>query len=170
MFLSFVTACFTMAASWVPNKQTSFYCMVMQCLVYTVASYFYGVYATIPVMLLSALRNWLIAEDRFTPKMCAVFCVVVTVLGLAANNAGITGLITIFATIQITLCGTFFKGLIASKRTILVNLLLWVVYDILIRDYFSLAMDAISSVLAIAAILRIRRAGADTAEKPGSGT
>ena len=155
--LSVLTAFFTAASAWVPDRKKSFILMVIQCLVYSAASWFYGVYATIPMMLLSALRNYLIAEERFTLKICIPFCAAAAVLGLAFNNAGIIGIVPVLATVQMSLTCCLFRGLLSSKMSITGNLILWLIYDILIRDVASFIMDCISTMTGLAAIVRIRR-------------
>ena len=155
--LSVVTAIFTMAAAWVPDKRKSFVLQTAQCMVYAAASYFYGVYSTIPSMILCAGRNWLISKEKFTTAVCVPFCIVAGALGIISNNAGFVGYISVFATIEFSVGLCIFKSLIASKWNILFNLAVWILYDCLILDFASLVMDGIAAGVTVAAIVRIMK-------------
>lgn len=155
--LSIACACFTAAASWVPNKEKSYRLQVIQCLIYAVASYFFGVYSTIVTVLLCAVRNWLSSRNRFSTKVCIPFCIVMVVLGLLFNNAGWVGLIPVLATLIYSIGCCVCKALIRTKWNILVNLAFWILYDLMIADYPSCVMDTIGAVVAVAAIIRITR-------------
>lgn len=155
--LSILCACFTAASSWVPDAKKSFRLQVIQCFIYAVASYFFGVYSTIVTVLLCAVRNWLSSKNLFTGKVCVPFCIAVTVLGLLFNNAGVIGLVPVFTTLVYSIGCCVCRRLVLTKWNIFVNLALWTVYDLLIADYASAIMDTIGAAVAIAAIIRICR-------------
>lgn len=154
-FLSFITACFTMASSWTKDKNRTYYYQVGQCLVYAGAAYFFGVYPCIIMMFINALRNYLIATERYQAYHCIIFSILAMILGPLINTSGIIGWITILATLQYSICSYYLKHDITVKINLIINLLLWLCYDILVRDIFSATMDFISSVLAIITIIRI---------------
>lgn len=153
--LSFVTACFTMAASWTKDPKRTYWYQMVQCIVYSFAAYFFGVYSAIIMMVLSAWRNYLIAVDKYRAAYCFIFSALALVVGTAVNTSGIIGLITVAATVQYSLCGYYFKSDIAVKVNVGVNLALWLSYDFLVRDIFSGVMDSVSAVLAVVTIFRI---------------
>lgn len=155
--LSFVTAIFTIAASWVPDRRKTFLLQVIQCCFYAAASYFFGMYATIVIMLLCAVRNRLEADERFTLKICIPYCIVMIVFGALVNDAGATGLIPVAATVIYSVGCCVFKDLVITKANILLNLLTWAVYDILIKDVPSLVVDIVGAAVAVAAMIRISR-------------
>ena len=155
--LSVITALFTAASGWVPDRKKTFQLQTAQCLIYAVASYFFGMYATIVTVLLCSWRNWMESNERFTVKICVPFCILVTLLGLIMNRAGLTGLLPVAATLLYSVGCCVFKDLLITKANILVNLLLWTLYDLLIADYPSLIMDSIGAAVAAAAMLRIRK-------------
>lgn len=153
--LSFITACFTLASSWTKDPHRTYGYQVGQCLVYAVAAYFFGVYPCIIMMLINALRNYLIATSRYEAKHCIIFSALALILGLWTNTSGVIGLLTIGATIQYSICGYFLKKDIPVKINVVINLLIWLCYDILVRDIFSGMMDSIAAVLAVMTIFRI---------------
>lgn len=152
---SFITACFTLASSWTKNPQKTYRYQVWQCLVYAIAAYFYGIYPCIIMMLINAFRNYLIACKRYRTGHVFIFCVLALVLGLYSNQSGIIGLLTILATIQYSICGYLFKKEIPVKLNVIINLSIWLIYDILVRDIFSGIMDSSATILAVITIFRI---------------
>ncbi len=152
---SFITACFTFASSWTKDSRRTYWYQVGQCLVYSVAAYFYGVYPCIIMMLINAFRNYLVAAEKYAVWHCIAFSFAALILGLWTNTSGIIGLLTIIATIQYSLCSYFLKKEIPVKVNIVLNLLIWLCYDMFVRDFFSGVMDSIATVLAIITIFRI---------------
>ena len=155
--LSFVTACFTFASSWTKDPHRTYGYQVAQCLVYAVAAYFFGVYPCIIMMLINAFRNYLVAVQKYKASHCVVFSVLAIVLGLWSNTSGIIGLLTIIATVQYSICAYILRNSIAVKWNVVINLLIWLCYDFLVRDIFSGIMDCIGIVLAFVTIIRIIR-------------
>lgn len=158
MIFSFITACFTLASSWTKDPHRTYWYQVGQCLVYAVAAYFFGVYPCIIMMLINALRNYLIATEKYKAIYCFVFSILALILGLISNTSGIIGLLTVIATIQFSICSYYMKRDIMVKLNVAVNLGIWLAYDFLVRDYFSGTMDTISTVLALVTIFRILKA------------
>ena len=156
-FFSFVTACFTMAASWTKDPHRTFYYQTAQCLVYAVAAYFYGVYPCIIMMLICALRDYLIGAQKYQKIHCLFFFVLALGLGLWTNSSGIVGLLSILATLQITVCAYFLKKPVLVKINVGVNLIIWLIYDFLILDFFSGIVDLVGIVLAFLAAWRISK-------------
>ena len=156
--LSGICAVFTVYASWVPDKKVSYLVQVAQCLTYAVASVFFGMYATVATMILCAVRNGLNAYERFSLKLCIPFCIAIAVLSVAFNNSGLLGLIPCIATIIYSLGCCLFSSLLSTKINIFVDLFLWTVYDVLIKDIPSTLVDAAGAAVALIAFFRIRRA------------
>lgn len=152
---SFITACFTFAASWTKNPQHTYWYQVGQCLVYSIAAYFFGVYACIFMMYINAYRNYLIATRKYNKWHCMVFSIVALILGLLTNTSGIIGLLTVLATIQYSICGYLLKDDIPVKINVIINLVIWLSYDFLVLDLFSGIMDSTAAVLALITIARI---------------
>ena len=83
-----------------------------------------------------------------------IFVACVGVVGLAVNNRGLVGLIPVFTTALYTVICLYAKRRIAIKANIIANLSLWAVYDILISDYVSFAVDTGSALVALISLLR----------------
>lgn len=153
--LSIITAVFTASAGWVTDVRKSFILQVFQVVIYAVASYFYGVYATIPVMLLCGGRNYLMAEGKFSVKMSIPFSIAVLALGLFFNNAGWKGYIPIIATVSYSVACGFCTKRLPNKINYIVNLFIWMIYDMSIMDFASLTMDTIGAIMGCTAAVKI---------------
>lgn len=152
---SFITACFTFASSWTKDPHRTYDYQVGQCLVYTVAAYFYGVYPCIIMMLINALRNYLVARGKYHAVHCILFSILAVVIGVAINTSGVLGLVTVAATVQYSICSYYLKNEIAVKLNVAGNLAIWLCYDFMVRDFFSGTMDSTGAILAVITIFRI---------------
>ena len=82
------------------------------------------------------------------------FVAAVSIIGLSVNNRGLVGLIPVFTTALYTVICLYAKRRVAIKTNIIANLSLWAVYDILISDYVSFAVDTGSAIVAVISLLR----------------
>jgi len=153
--LSGVTACFTLASAWTKHPQRTYLYQVAQCLVYAVAAYFFGVYSCIVMMLINAMRNYLVSKQKFTLALCFLFCGLAIGLGLWFNQRGIIGLLSILATVEYTILSTLLKEAKAVKINVLINMMIWFVYDCLVTDIFSGLVDGVSILLAAITFVRM---------------
>lgn len=146
--ITLIASCFTVASSVLHNPKQIYLCQTAQCFLIAVASIFFQSYAGLATMLLCALRNLITAYGRFTGRVCVLFLAVLVPLGLAVNNRGIWGLIPVIATLLYTAGQWRFRTELTIKGNMIVNLLLWVIYDIYILDIVSAVVDTVSAVLA----------------------
>ena len=152
--ISFAGACFTLLSAWSRDRKRIYLYQAAQCLLLAVANIFFASVSGVTTCALCAVRNCLLACDRFTARSCAVFVVAVAALGLYTNNRGLAGLLPIVATVLYTLGCFFAKRTKAIKLNMIVNLVLWAAYDLLVGDFVSAAVDSVSAVTALASILR----------------
>lgn len=152
-----VTAVFTFLSAWVPDKKSSFYFQTAQCLAYAAASWFYGVYPAIVSMILCAVRNYLVAKEKYTVRWAVILTVAVAVIGLATNTSGAIGLIPVIATMEYGIFLALFRGPAATKANLITNLGMWAVYDFLIRDFINGPIDSVSCCFAVVSMIRVVR-------------
>ena len=152
--ISFAGAFFTLLSAWSRDRKHIYLYQAAQCLLLAVANIFFASVSGVTTCALCAVRNCLLACDRFTARSCAVFVVAVAALGLYTNNRGLAGLLPIVATVLYTLSCFFAKRTKAIKLNMIVNLVLWAAYDLLVGDFVSAAVDSVSAVTALASILR----------------
>lgn len=147
--LSFIAALFLLSSCLLKRKDKIFVFQFFECATLAAASFFFGSYAGISTLLLSAVRNVLIAKNKFSKGLMCVFLALTAALGLITNNRGILGLMPVIATIQITLCGCLLDGVIETKLSIAANTAIWIVYSFIIRDYSTAVTDSIVLIFAV---------------------
>ena len=155
--ISFAAACFTIASAWSGDRKRIYLYQAVQCLLLSVANIFFFSVSGVTTYIICSLRNILLAYDRFTSRLCVVFVACVCIIGLSVNNRGIVGLLPVITTVLYTVVCFCAKRRTAIKLNIIANLSLWAVYDILISDYVSCAVDTGSSIVAVASIFPWRQ-------------
>ena len=150
--ISFAGACFTLLSAWSRDRKRIYLFQAAQCLLLAVANIFFASVSGVTTCALCAVRNWLLACDRFTARCCALFVVAVAALGLYANNRGIVGLLPIISTVLYTLGCFYARRAKTIKLNMILNLILWAVYELLVGDYVSAVMDSVSALTALASI------------------
>lgn len=156
--ISFISALFTFAASWSKNERRIYWYQVGQCFVLTLAYLFFGSYAGIATLLLCTLRNVLLAVGKYNKAWCIGLAASTVICGAIVNNNGAIGWIIIAANTLYTVGAFFAKNEMLIKINIIVDLGLWMVYEVFMKDIPSLIADGIGIVVAIAAIIRYFRA------------
>ena len=105
----------------VKRKRTIFLCQFLECALLAVASVFFGALAGMTTLVFSAIRDLLVANDRYTKPMMTVFLILTIVAGVLANTRGLVGLLPVFATVEYTICCHYIVGEKATKCSIFVN-------------------------------------------------
>ena len=155
--ISFVAAVFMMVSCCVNDQKRAYFCQMMNCAILCVASVFFGSWAGLTTLVISATRNCLVMLGRYTKKMMYIFTPLVFVVGLLVNNRGLIGMLPPVATVQLSLCNYYAKSLLATKLSFFVNNLLWVVYAFAILDLSSGLMDGSTCIIGLISIVRLIR-------------
>ena len=155
--LSFVSACFTAASSVTKDPRRTYQYQVRQTLVYAAAAFFFGVYSTIVMMLLNTLRNYLVGAGKFTRGRMLVIAAAALIFGLVTNGTSVPGFLSVLLTVSYTVTSFYLTGAKAVKVNVAVNLMLWFVYDLLVRDVPSGLMDIIGTALALHTLYRLKK-------------
>ncbi len=121
--LSFFAALFMVASCVVKRKQAVFFCQFLECALLAVASVFFGSLAGMTTLVLSAVRNLVVAKGRYTKPVMVAFVILTIVAGLLANTRGLVGLLPVLATVEYTICCHYIEGEMATKCSIFVNVL-----------------------------------------------
>lgn len=152
--ISLAAAFFTARSCWAKDRWHIYFYQVIQCLLLAVASIFFNSYAGIVSLLGCALRNYLAATERLDRKMMLLCLLLVLVPGLVLNNRGYVGGIVIAANVLYTLGMYLAKSELAIKSNMILNLILWIIYEFLIIDLPSMAADGIGLAAAAASLIR----------------
>lgn len=155
--ISLVAAVFTAKSSWARDRWHIYFYQVVQCLLLAVASFFFQSYAGIVSLLACALRNWFAARETLDGKRMLLCLLLVLIPGIALNNRGYVGRIVIGANAIYTVGMYLCKSEFAIKANMILNLSLWIVYEILIVDIPSAVADGVGLVTAAGSIIRGRK-------------
>lgn len=153
---SAVAACFTFLSAWSGDRKRIYLYQAAQCLVLAVANVFFASVSGVTTYLLCALRNVLIAGERFTARRCRIFVIAVALLGVIANNRGLVGLLPVVTTAVYTVGCLYARRIRTVKLNLIANLVLWAVYDAFILDLVSCAVDSVSAVTALVSLARTK--------------
>lgn len=152
--ISAVSAIFTCLSCYSKDKARIYYYQVGQCLALAIANIFFNSYAGIITLILCALRNFLLGKDIYNKYVCVSLAAGMLILGALLNNNGGIGWIVIVANVIYTIGGYFAKNELTIKSNIILDLILWMIYEVLIIDIPSLIADAVALIIAAASIVR----------------
>ena len=152
--VSLIAALFTMASAWSRDRKKIYLYQVGQCLLAAAANVLFGSISGTTTFVLCAVRNGLLAYDRFTGRRCAFFVAAAVALGLVSNTKGLVGLIPIVTTVIYTVGCFYVRRTHAIKWNIIVNLALWAIYDFFILDIVAGVVDAVSAATALLSLFR----------------
>ena len=141
--ISFGAAVCMLWSTFSRSFKNIFLLQFFECVLLAIANIFFGVYAGVAVLLLSATRNLLVAKGFYTKPVMGVCIVLTVVLSFLTNNRGFLGLIPMIATLQFTVCSLLVTSVKGTRLSILVNTLFWVVYSILIKDLSTFVSDSV---------------------------
>lgn len=154
--LSLVAAGFMVGSCVVRSKRTVFLCQSLECLILALASVlFFNSFAGAVTLLISTVRNFIVAMDRFSKRSVWLFVALTVLIGLPLNNRGWIGLLPILATVEYTFCSYLIKSVLGTRCSILVNTGIWVIYSFLILDFSTGLTDLVVLTIDIAAIFRL---------------
>lgn len=152
--ISLGAAACTCISSWVKTNRTIYLFQVGQCFLLAIASIFFDSYAGLVTLLLCVLRNLLLAFDIYNRWICVALAVSMAVFGVIFNNMGPIGYIVIIANVFYTLGAYFAKNELWIKINIIIDLVLWMIYEMFIIDIPSFISDGIAVIIAVVAIIR----------------
>lgn len=147
--ISLSAAYFTARSSWAKDRWHIYIYQVVQCLLLAAASIFFASYAGVVSLLGCALRNYLAALDRLNKKTTLLCLLLVLIPAVVLNNRGYIGWIVIAANVLYTAGMYAAKTELTIKVNMIVNLILWIVYELLIIDIPSVAADGVGLVMVI---------------------
>ncbi len=154
---SFFAAIFTISSSWQKTRNKIYGQQCIQCTLMAIASFFLYSYSGMTTFILCAIRNFLLAKDKFTQKILVVFLILIAAIGIIFNNRGILGYIPIVTTILYSIGTYLCKKESSIKINIVLNLLMWAFYEFYICDYVSVIVDGTSACVALLSLKQSKK-------------
>ena len=155
--ISLIAAGFLFAGCCTKDRDRTFLYQIFEALLLCLANVFFGSWAGISTLLLSALRNFLVMKHRYTQKLMWVFVALVIGIGLAINNRGFVGLLAIAATVELSIANYYAVRLITIKIFLLINTIMWLLYDLCILDISSTAAQVITCIGIIITLVQLHK-------------
>lgn len=155
--ISLIAAYFTARSSWARDTWHIYFYQVIQCLLLALASVFFNSYAGIVSLLACALRNYLAAIGRLNKKWTFACLLLVLIPGILLNNRGYTGWIIITANVLYTLGMYLCRRELTIKCNMILNLLLWMIYEALIWDIPSFLADGAALITAFVSVSHLKK-------------
>ena len=141
--ISFGAAVCMLWSTFSRSRRSIFLLQFFECALLAAANVFFGVYAGVFVLLLSAVRNLLVAKNLYTKPVMGLFLLLTVILSFLTNNRGLLGLLPMLATLQYTVCSLAVTSVKGTRLSIFVNTLFWVVYSFLIYDFSTAVSDSV---------------------------
>lgn len=166
--ISAVSAMFTCLSCYSKDRARIYYYQVGQCVALAIANIFFNSYAGIITLVICALRNFLLGKNIYNKYICVSLAAGMLIFGAILNNNGAVGWIVIAANFIYTLGAYFAKNELTIKLNMILDLVLWMIYEVFIIDVPSFIADSIAVVIAIIAIIRYLRNRAKSASEVSS--
>lgn len=154
--ISLIAALFTILSSLGHGRKKIYGFQGIQCFLMAVASIFFGSLSGMTTFLLCAVRNAVLAYDRYTKRIFILFLILIPALGVLSNNREMVGMLPVVTTIIYSVGQYYLHSDVKIKGNIALNLLLWAIYDFMVFDIVSAVVDTVSTIVTIGAMIRDR--------------
>lgn len=144
---SLLSAIMLVASSFASTKKWLLYMQTADALFAGIACIVCGSYAAASVDLLSSARNVLTARGVARRWVCAVFCVVLVTIGIAINNKGIIGCLTIAASLEYTVVMMTTSDVCLTRLALMANIACWLIHDVYMVLVPSACVDVVVLVV-----------------------
>ena len=153
-----LVAAVLLAASCCVKQPRNIYLLQICCnLVLCLSSAVFCAWSSVPTLLLSSLRFYLMIRKKFNFPMMLLFSAATLLLGLWANTRGLIGLLPVIAGVQFTVCTYFSKKTTAIRLSILVNLIFWAIYSFWILYIVSGISQTINILICLFSLFESRQ-------------
>lgn len=153
-FCSLVANISLLFATFCVEKRAIFFFTFLQCVFLSLSSFFAGRYASSVLLLLCAIRNFLIARGKLDLFSCLILLLACAILSFLLDRS-LAGFVSLVATVQIT-CFGFFCSDQWQRVGLFVNLFLWAVYGALVKDFPTMIVNGILCAFALVPVEKMR--------------
>ena len=140
---SLLSATLLIVSSFSRTKKKQLYLQATDAMFAGIACILCGSFAAASVDFLASARNVLTAKGVTQRWLCAAFCVVMTVIGVAINNTGAIGYLTVAASLEYTIVTTMTKDITATRLALMANITCWLVHDVYMALVPSACVDLV---------------------------
>lgn len=138
--VALIASILMVASGCVNSRKKIIYIQTLQILSFTISNLILGGFTGAIVNLISIVRNIFCYKDSLTTNRKILLNLLCIILSLAFNNLGYLGLLPLIATVVYT-CFMDVKDAKKLKLLIIFTMVMWLIYDTLIRSYTSAVFD-----------------------------
>lgn len=158
LFFSGLGALFLFLSSISKTKKETFVCQILDTMFNTMANLLLKGYSGMITNLISLIRNILVFKNYINKWTQTILIILLFVIGSISNNHGLIGYFPIIASIEYTLIACRAESTIKSiKISLLINVILWGIYNFVIGAYPMLIISIITSIGCIKTLYNIKK-------------
>lgn len=156
LIFSFLAAVALGASSFLKKKDNMIVLQATYNALNASANFFLGSYTGVLTNCMSIFRNTLILRKKYNVYWMSALIAINIFIGLVINNRGPIGILALAATTQYTSFLLFMKSAQGVRVALIINMILWCIYDICIGSYPMAVMDAVIVVTTCVNVYRFR--------------
>ena len=146
--IAFIAASLSIIIGIIKSKKKILFTQTIQYITYVIADFILGGITGAITNLISIVRNILCYKGKLNKIMIILIILVSIILTLMFNNLGFIGLLPLFNNIIYTIFINV-KDELKFKILILIQMILWLIYDITIKAYTSAIFEIITIISCI---------------------
>lgn len=138
------------------EKKKILYFQTLQIGLFVISNLVLGGISGAIINAISLIRNILCYKDRLKTKEKIVITVLATILILKFNNLGFLGFLPLISTVTYIWLMNI-KDVKKFKMLIVFTMLMWLIYDLVIKSYTSAVFDAVNIIINLVTIFQIKK-------------
>lgn len=146
--VALIAAAISVFTGIIKNKKKILYVQTIQYITYSIANLILGGFSGVIANLISIFRNILCYKEKLNKIMITLIILSSIILTLLFNNLGFIGLLPLFNSIFYTLFINI-KDEFKFKLLILIQTILWLIYDLTIKSYASAIFEIFTIISCI---------------------
>lgn len=116
-----------------------------------------GAYSGLSTNILTGIRNYLTVKGWFNMPVLIIYSILNVGIGYAVNTKGLIGLLPAIAGVEYAIFLYKTKSAQVMRYALILNLLMWVVYDFIVMSYPMFIMDIIIIIVTTINAIRFKR-------------
>lgn len=140
---SFCAAIFLCYSTFAKDKHKMVCVQVMDTICCALSNLFLMSYSGFITSLFSTTRNILESKNKNNKVILTILCLILCITGVIFNNKEWIGLLPVVASIEYTIVMFNSKSSQSLRYGLIINLIMWSIYDLYIKAYPMFLMDLI---------------------------
>ena len=156
LFISIVANALFLFSILSKNKKDLFKWQFLETILNIVKNTLLGGFSGATTQLIGVVRNFVLMKGYNIPYFPYILSVIQVILGISVNKHGYIGLLPVVASVSYTLVSFYTHSERTVKKALVFNLFLWGIYEILLKDYITLAVGILFITITIYNLYKTR--------------